>query len=210
MQKRSILSFTAAIICVGCVAETTGDFKPIEHGNGFGYVTHVRGVMDPSLSASLWYQDAKGKRTAVWSHIELIQGDNPSINNNVALLVGGRGEVYDDGVERLTERLIAFEAPVGPAMDITDQVFQKYCAESGVAFTNIVRNSFASLNESGDGVQMTFTIIKHGERGPGSTNVHGTIFTISWHDIVGIMQDVKKTGKLKKERRSGVEYLQKE
>jgi hypothetical protein len=33
---------------------------------------------------------------------------------------------------------------------------------------------------------------------------------ISWNDIEAIVQDVKLSGKLKKEKRSGTEYLQKD
>jgi hypothetical protein len=127
----------------------------------------------------------------------------------MAVLVGGRAELYDDGVERLRERLIAFEAPAGPPVDITDQVLQQYCAESSVDFTNIIKDSFDSLTKTNDSLVFSFGIIRIGERGPGTINDHDAFLTISWRDMEAIIQDVKKTGTLRKEQRSGVVYLQK-
>ena len=95
-------------------------------------------------------------------------------------------------------------------MDITEQVLQKYCAGSGVEFTNITKDSFVSLTKTNGRLQILFGIIKVGERGPGTINAHDATMTISWQDIEAIMQDVKKTGKSKKEKWSGTEYLQKD
>jgi hypothetical protein len=146
----------------------------------------------------------------VWPHLELIDGDNPAITNNVAVLVGGKAELYEDGVERLEQRIIAFEAPVGPPLDITEQVLKKYCVETGVAITNITKDPFGALRKKDGVVEMDFAILRRNERGPGDITIHGTTLTISWHDIEAIMADVKKNGKLKKEKWSGTEYLQKE
>jgi hypothetical protein len=210
MNTRTFLCLFATSLIVGCVGEKTSKFTPIENGSGFGYVTHVSGFTDRSLSADLWYQDSNGKRTVVWPHLELIKGYNPVINNNVALLVGGKAELYKDGNERLRERLIAFEAPAGPPLDITDQVLKKYCAESGVDFTNVTKDSFVSLTKTNETLQILFGIVKIGERGPGDVTAHDATMTISWRDIEAIMANVKKTGRLKKEKWSGTEYLQKD
>jgi hypothetical protein len=208
MNTRTFLCLFATSLIVGCVGEKTSKFTPIENGSGFGYVTHVSGFTDRSLSAGLWYQDSNNKRTVVWPHLELIKSDNPVITNNIALLVGGKAELYKDGNERLRERLIAFEAPTGPPLDITDQVLQKYCASSGVAFTNVTKDSFVSLTKTNETLQILFGIVKIGERGPGDVTAHDATMTISWRDIETIMADVKKNGKLKKEKWSGTEYLQ--
>ncbi len=210
MKTRIILCGFIASLFAGCAVEHTSDFTPIENGSGFGYVTHVRGFTDRSLSTGLLYQDSSGKRTMVWPHLELINGDNPAITNNIAVLVGGNAELYDDGRERLRDRLIAFEAPTGPPLDITDQVLQKYCADSGVNFTNVIKDSFVALTKTNGALQILFGIIKIGERGPGSINDHDASLTISWHDVEAIMQDVKKNGKAQKEKWSGFEYLQKQ
>lgn len=204
----------AAIYCalatslVGCAGEKTSDFKPIE--NGFGYISHVRGFTDRSLSAGLWYRDSDGKQTVVWPHLKLINSDNPIIKNKIAILVGDKAELYSDGVERLMQKLIAFEAPSGPPMDITGQIFHKYCAESSVNITNILNDSFVSLVKTSDGLHIFFGVLSRNVRGPGDYMAEDASVTISWHDIEAIMADVKKTGKVKKEKWSGMEYLQKD
>jgi hypothetical protein len=208
-QTLFLLVLIAATVLAGCKIDHTNNFTPIENGNGYGYVTHVRGFTDRSLSAGLLYQDANGKRTRVWPYLELID-NNPVITNNLAVLVGGKAEIYDDGVERWRQRLIAFEAPLGLPLDITDQVLQEYCAESGVSFTNVTKDSFVSLTKTNGALQILFGIVRIGERGPGDITAHDATMTISWHDIEAIMQDIKQNGKLKKEKWSGTEYLQKE
>ena len=209
MKAQIILCTLVTSLFPGCVIEHTSNFTPIEKGNGFGYVTHVRGFTDRSLSAGLLYQDSTGKRTLVWPYLELID-NNPAITNNIAVLVGGKAELYEDGVERLRQTLFAFEAPSGPPLDITDQVIQKYCLETGLASTNFVKDSFVSLKKYDGALEIAFGILSRGERGPGTINNYGTTMPISWHDIEAIMADVKKNGKLKKEKRSGMEYLQKD
>jgi hypothetical protein len=129
------------------------------------------------------------------------------ITNNVAVLVGGKAEIYEDGRERLRDRLIAFEAPAGPPLDITDQVLQKYCAESDVEFTNVVKDSFHSLMKTNGNLGVIFLVLT---KSSGNTGVHGVTNIVSWHDIKAIMADVKKNGKSKKEKWSGTEYLQKD
>jgi hypothetical protein len=88
-------------------------------------------------------------------------------------------------------------------MDITDQIFGKWCAESSVDFTNIIKDGIVSLTKTNGAVQIDFGILKRDERGPGDITAHGATTTISWHDIEVIMQDVKK-------KCSGTEYLQKD
>ena len=86
---------------------------------------------------------------------------------------------------------------------------QKYCAESGVKRADIVKDSFVSLTKTNDALRIDFVILRRGLKSPDSIDDGDGIAIISWHDIEAIMQDVKKTGKLKKEKRSGTEYLQK-
>ena len=99
------------------------EFRPLE--NGFGYGVHTKGFTDKTLRADLQYRDSNGTRTVVWPQLQMIAGNNIVIMSNTAVLVGGRAELYDDGVGRLRDRLFAFQAPAGPPMDITDQVFEK-------------------------------------------------------------------------------------
>ncbi|HXF10261.1 MAG TPA: hypothetical protein VN625_05710 [Desulfuromonadaceae bacterium] len=205
--------FALCVFVAGCSAGPSNgrleNFKPIEGGFGYGQHSEKTYPMHSALRVDLQYRDQSGKTMVVWPYLELIQG-NPAITNNVALLVGGKAELYDDGVERLRERLIGFDGPSGPPLDITDPVLQKYCAENGVIFTNVIKDSFASIIRTNNDVQILFNIIKIGERGPDTINAHDATMTISWHDIEAIMDDVKKNGKLKKEKWSGIEYLQKE
>jgi hypothetical protein len=204
MKTRIILSAIAILLIAGCDKSKADKFLLIE--NGFGYGGHSQGFPDRKTWAGLQYQDPTGKRTDVWGYLSMAS-PVVQITNNLAVLVGG---VYDDGMKRFNDRLIAFEAPAGPPMDITDQLLKKYCAESGVAFTNIIKDSFVSLTKTNGSLQILFGIIKIGERGPGWISDHDATMTISWHDIEAIMADVKKTGKLKKEKWSGTEYLQKD
>jgi hypothetical protein len=99
MKPRLILCGFIASLLAGCASETTSKFTPIE--NGFGYVTHVRGLTDRSLSADIWYQDSNGKRTAVWPYLQVVWGNNLVITNNTIVLIGGNAELYKDGNERL-------------------------------------------------------------------------------------------------------------
>jgi hypothetical protein len=206
MNQMKTLTFILAMGLFTSCGKESKDFTPI--GNGFGYVTHVSGFTDRSLSEGLWYQDSTGKRTRVWPYLQMIWGDNIQVTNNIAVLVGGISHVYkEDGVERLSDRLMAFEAPAGPPMDITEQVLQKYCGESGVKRVDVVQDSFHSLTKTNGALEIIFLVLK---KTPENTDVHGATMTIQWHDIEAIIQDVKKTGKLKKEKWSGMEYLQKD
>ena len=133
------------------------------------------------------------------------------VNNDTAVLIGGKAALYPDGNERLTERLIAFNGPTGPSMDITDQVLMKYYAGTGMGLTNFMWGSLGSLTKTNNLIQIPFGSSKGM---PGSKEFFPTAFdchlTISWRDIEAIMADVKKNGKLKKEKWSGFEYLQKD
>jgi hypothetical protein len=159
--------------------------------------------------AGLQYRDSTGKMKVVWPFLTMAS-PAVQITNNVAVLVGGMAELYEDGVERLRERIIAFEAPAGPPLDITDQVLQRYCAESGVDFTNIIKDSFTAVNKSDGFLKIDFGIVRRGERGPGTVNAHDASVRLSWKDIESIIQDVKKNGKAKHEKRSGFEYWRKD
>ncbi len=207
MKLRIVLSAFAMLAIAGCGRSHTDDFTPI--GNGFGYVTHVSGFTDRSLSEGLCYQDSTGKRTRIWPYLQMVWGDNIQVTNNIAVLVGGVSHVYaEDGVERLSDRLIAFEAPAGPPMDITDQVLQKYCADSGVKRADVIQDSLVSLTKTNSALRIDFGILKLDE--VLNSTAHDATIIISWRDIEAIIQDVKKSGKSKKEKRSGTEYLQKE
>lgn len=195
---------------VGAFHKNSQNFNPLENGFGYGQHSEKSSPAHSAVRTDLQYQDANGEEIVVWPHLLIIWGNNIVISNNLAVLVGGKAELYSDGEERLTKRLIAFEAPSGPPLDITDQVLQKYCAENGVASTNVMKDTFASLTKTNAAVQVDFGIIKIGERGPGTSNAHDATLIISWRDIEAIMKDVKKAGKLKKEKWAGTEYLQKE
>jgi len=204
MKTKTILYLLAITLLAGCGVGKSDKSLPIE--NGFYYGGHSEGFPDRTSWAGLQYQDPTGKRTDVWGYLTLA---NPcvQITNNLAVMVGG---VYDDGMKRFSARLIAFEAPTGPPMDITEQLLQKYCAESGVKRTNVIQDSFVSLTKTNDALRIDFVILRRGLKSPDSIDDGDGIEIIPWHDIEAIMQDVKKTGKLKKEKWSGVEYLQKD
>jgi hypothetical protein len=206
MKPKIILCEVIALLLVGCskANETkVNNFTPIE--NGFGYEQHSQETypMHRAIWTSLSYQDSTGKITQVWPNLMIIWGNNIVITNKTAFLVGGKADLLSDRIEK---RLIAFEAPNGPPLDITDQVLKKYCSESGVAFTNIVKNTFDTLTKTNNAVQIDFVILKRNVRSSGDIMGDDGTLTISWHDIEAIMQDVKKTGKLQNEKWSGVEF----
>lgn len=189
------------LLLVGC---ERSKFLMIE--NGFGYGGHSQGFPDRKTWAGLQYQDPTGKRTDVWAYLGTAS-PVVQITNTLAVMVGG---VYDEGKQRFSDRLIAFEAPAGPPMDITEEVLHRYCAESGVKRADIIQDSFTSLTKTNDALQVDFGILKRDVRGPGDYMAADATEIISWRDIRALMVDVKKTGKLKKEKSSGMEYLEKD
>jgi hypothetical protein len=207
MKTRLIFCGFIASLFVGCTSETKSDFNPVE-GN-YGYMTHVSGFTDRSLTLSFCYRDTNGNTIAVWPSLKIVPGNNLVVSNDTALFVGGKAAIYPDGNERLTERLIAFKGPTGSPMDITDQVFQKYYEDKGLSLTNFL--GFNSLDKTNGEIQILFGSTKGR---PGSkeflTTAFGSTLTISWNEIGLIMNDVKKNGKLKREKWSGFEYLQKD
>ena len=208
MKAQIIIYGIAVCLFKGCASETTSKFIPVE--GKFGYVTHVSGFTDQSLSASFCYRNTNGTTTVVWPHLKILWGNDMVITNDVALLVGGKSALYLDGHERLTKRLILFKGPSGPPMDITDQILQKYYVGSGYNLTNFMWDSFASLVKTNDSVKIDFVSDKIRAGTKDIWDPFDSSLIISWHDIESIMADVKKNGKLKKEKQSGFEYLQKE
>ena len=177
---------------------------PIE--NGYEYAGHTEGLIDKKMWAGLQYRGSDGKVIGVWGYLILADPDI-QITNNLAVFVGG---VYDNGMQRFTDRLIAFEAPAGPPIDITEELLQKYSAKSGVQLSDIMPDSFTGLTKTNDLLRIELGIIKRNERGPGDMTTHDGTLMISWEVIKLIIQDVKKNGKLKTEKWSGIQYLQKE
>ena len=198
------LSLIAA--CSRAGGPQQGTFTPLT--NGFGYVATVHGFTDRSLTAGLWYKDPAGKLIRVWPYLDLLDGssENPVTEGNIALLVGGKSELYDDGVERLTKRLIAFEAPGGPPLDVTDQIFARWCATNGLTLTNILKDGIAALNSTNDGARIEFVTIK---KFPDKTDVNGRVAVVSWAELKSIIADLKSNGKTNVEASSGIQYLQK-
>lgn len=205
-----LLLIAVPIVLSGCdnPPEKKYDFQPLE--NGFGFEGHSKETypMHEAAWAGLVYKQSNNVSVAVWPYV--MQVSEIQITNNIAVLVGGVSEIKSDGHEGLTQRLIAFEAPAGPTMDITGDVFKKYCSETSVNLTNIIKDSFATLTKTNNGLLLEFGIIKIGLRVEGSVDAEGASEVVSWDEIRGIMRDVKKNGKVKKEKWSGAEYLQKE
>ncbi len=212
MRATAIIFVTALSFFVGCnnqsdPAETSDKFVPIE--NGFGYGGHSQGFPDRKMWAGLQYQNSTGKMIVVWPYLG---NASPAvqITNHLAIMVGGIAEIYEDGVERLRQRLIGFQAPNGTPVDLTDQILLKWCAASGVEFTNITKDPFVSLKKTNDALQIDFVILKRGARGPGDIMAGDGTAIIQWPEIESIIRDVKTNGKRKIEKRSGFQYLQKE
>lgn len=204
MKLRIVLSAFAMLLIAGCDMGKSDKSLPIE--NGFYYVGHSRGFPDRNSWIDLEYQNSTNKMTVVWACLAMA---NPviQITNKLAVFVGG---VYDDGMKRFGDRLIAFEAPVGPPIDITEEVLHKYCVENGVKRVDVMQDSFVSLTKTNDALRIDFVILKRGIKSPDSIDDGDGIAIIPWLDMEAIIADVKKTGKLQKEKQSGIEYLLKD
>jgi len=193
-----ILSFT------GC--GSISNSEPLS--GGYEEVTYTRNSLsEPSAhQITLQYRDSNGVRVMIWP-----SETGAVIHNDVAVFVAEKTSETPnpDNRRATTERLFAVRAPNLP-LDITDQVLQQYCTETGLAFTNFVKDSFASLNKTDNALEIPFGILSRGERGPGTINIHGTTMTLSWHDIKAIMQDVSATGTIRKDRVWHTSYIEKD
>jgi hypothetical protein len=205
MNLRVLICSLAILPSVGCNGKRADTFTPLT--NGFGYVTHVNGGAENSLTQGLWYQDSTGKRTWVWPFLQMVWGENAQFSSNIALVVGGVLEKHVDGEDYMDAHLIVFQAPNGPPMDITDEIYKTYCKETGIPFTNIIRNSFVGLTRTNDSVRVGFSALKKHDGPPRWSDSIDATVTISWLDIGSILADVKKNGTTRKEKRSGIEYL---
>ena len=121
--------------------------------------------------------------------------------NGKAVFLGDKPWHYRDGAEGLVARVIAFEAPSGPPMDITVQILKRWCAQSGVALTNVMQNTLVDLTQTNGVLHLGFGIIKRGLRGPGTIDTDDGTATITWDEIRQMMEEARKDGKLKKTKR---------
>jgi hypothetical protein len=92
-------------------------------------------------------------------------------------------------------------------MDITDQVMGNWCRKNGLGLTNFLKDSFVSLTKTNRALQIEFVVIK---KQPNKTDSFGTNALIPWEEIYAIMEDVKRTGTVRNEKGTGMEYLKKE
>ncbi len=163
MSKDNILAIMAGILCLcltGC--GSISDYKPF--GGGYIWVTHTHNsISEPSASQfALYYSPGKDKWwIKVWPDIS----GGIVVTNGIAVFIGEKASETPnpDNRKATTERLFAVRAPNLP-LDITDQVLQQYCTETGLAFTNFVKDSFASLNETDNALEIPFGILSRGEK----------------------------------------------
>jgi hypothetical protein len=177
-------------------------------GGGYEEVVHTwTSISEPEATQiSLQYRKPSSGRIIIWPSVQ-----GYVLKDDLAVFLGEKAtEKLDTQNRRATEgRLFAVKSPELP-LDITAQVLQQYCTETGLASTNFVKDSFGSLKETKNALEIPFGILSRGERGPGTIDIHDTTMTISWHDIEAIMQDVKTTGTIHKDRVWGTSYIKKE
>ncbi len=75
MKTRLILCGFITSLFVGCTSETKSDFNPVE-GN-YGYMTHVSGFTDRSLTLSFCYRDMYGEQPKIKGLIKFNTNENP-------------------------------------------------------------------------------------------------------------------------------------
>jgi len=95
-------------------------------------------------------------------------------------------------------------------MDITDQVLLKYYTGTSFGLTNFMWDSFVSLTKTNGSIKIEFSSDKIRAGSKNIWDPFDSTMTISWNEIDAIMQDVEQNGKLKKEKWSGTEYMQKD
>lgn len=201
MNTAKIFCGLIAICLVGCDKGKSDKFVTIE--NGFGYGGHSEGFPDKKSWAGLQYRDQSGKTINVWGYLSMAS-PAVQITNNLAIILGG---VYDDKNNVFHDRLLAYEAPNGPPIDLTSQIWEEYSKEHGVALSNIVKDSFVALTKTNDALRIDFVILRRGLRSLDSIDDGDGVAIIPWVKINFLMQDVKKNGKLKVEKWSGMKYL---
>jgi hypothetical protein len=197
-----VICLPLVLICPSCQTQPTT--KSISVGGGFIVQGHSYGSSEKGAWTGLRYQN-QGKEKVVWPYLGPAWGAAFQLNQNTAVLIGGIAAPYADGRERLTERLLAFEAPNGPTVDITDQVFIPWCNRNGFSITNVVRDGFHSVVNTNGLLQIIFLVT---ENNLARTRVMGTNLFIAWSEIGNIIADAKSKGHMVKEKWSGVEYLE--
>jgi hypothetical protein len=183
-----------------------GGFVPI--ANGFGFGQHSKGTYPGhrAIWADFEYCDTNGVRTTVWPSLNSV--DSVQVNNGLVVFLGDKSYTYRNGTQGQVPRVIAFEAPSGPPMDISNEILRKWASKSDIEFTDISQDSLIWLTKTNDALRLDFGIVKRGLRGPGTIDALGAFAIISWEEARQIMQKVRKEGKLKKEQSSGIDYLE--
>ena len=210
-MKRLYLMLVFDMLLLGCSDNSRhpqSQFTPLE--NGFGFMSHSVDTypMHKATWGDLVYRQAGGSNIIVWPYLFPIPGIE--VHSNVVILIGGRAEPHRDGSERLAKRITAFTAPNGPRLDITEDVLDRYCRESNLTSTNIMKDSLVGITQTNDVLRIDFVILKFGLHGEGSINDADGIEFISWPEVQVIMDAVKAKGSVKREKWSGFEYLERE
>jgi S1-C subfamily serine protease len=207
LNKKIVYHVLVAISCVsliGCGSVTR--VKPL--GNGYERVSYTQSsISEPEATQiTLQYRKPNGRQIMIWP-----SAGGVVVRNDVAVFLGdvAAKQPNPENSRATDSRLFAVKAPE-LSLDITDQVFQKFSEETGVAFTNIVKNGIAVLKETGGAVEIGFVILGRGERGLGTINAHGATMTIPWNQIADIMREVKEKGVVRKDKVWGTSYIQKE
>jgi hypothetical protein len=183
----------------GSAIAANGNFTPLE--NGYEYILRRDGLIHVSAWAELRYRSSSGKTSTVWPYV--MQTESITITNKVAAFIG-RKAIPDDREpkrEVLVNRVIAIEAP-GPALDISDQILKLWCMEKGSDLPVALKTfNVVSLRRVASGIEVDFIVAI--ERKP-----TGITFRLKWKELLDAMKEVTAKGKRKKEKWSGIEYLQ--
>src|SRR5438105_1868221 len=111
MKIKMIMFAISTSIFLGCNDAESGKdtaFQPLENGFGFGQHSKKSYPGHRAIWAECEYRDTNGARTVVWPYIHTFA--SIQISNKVAVFLGDKANISGDGRERLTTRIIAFDA----------------------------------------------------------------------------------------------------
>ena len=173
------------------------EFSPLQ--NGFGVVVQQMGV-DSGPGAKLYYKGTNETPTLVWPCIGTA-GDPILYTNDIAFLVATKP---DEQGHMGGSAFILVQAS-SPAMDISENVLKIAAEQAHVDFRKALRAcrplDLIKTNEKLKVVYVANPLVE--------PDVPDLNELITWGQIFAIMEDVKKTGKIKKVVNSDVLYLQK-
>lgn len=176
----------------------TATFKPTQ--NGFGVLVAPIGV-DVGPGAALYYKGTNQKPAMVWPSIGTA-GYAILYTNDIALMLADKPNARGE----MGASALVVVRGVGPAMDISNDVLKLAAEQNHVDFKRALKVCEPlRLNYQENAMKVLFYSKKYVD-----ANIPDLQAVVTWDQIFGIMEDVKRTGKTNKVTNTEVMYLQKD